>query len=297
MPVYSMTGYGQARTQTPLGEFAVQLKSVNNRFADVQVRMPREFNALEIPLRDRVKNALLRGKIDVAIQWSPSEQAARTVKLDKEIINSLREQIMEMQREWGAESDVPWRDLLGLPGAASIEQPEIDLETAREMLEQAVDAALKPMLESRANEGNALKEHLLAEICELITMTETVETVRGEVVEQYREKLMKRLEELMQRAPDAIDDSRIEAEVLIMAERCDITEELVRLRSHFQAFNNELTGDTTDEVGKGLEFLTQELNREVNTIGSKARLTSVNSTVVEMKKIIEKIREQLANIV
>ena len=296
MAILSMTGFGQSRLETEFGEFQIEIKSVNNRYCDVNVRLPREMSAQEIPLRERLKSSLRRGKVDCFIRWTPAESLEPELKIKRPLLEAYRREILLLQQDWGLSQEIPWRELLTLSGAVDIRPPEIDAEKIATFLEQALDEAIQAMIEGQRREGEALRKAVEEQIQIITRALATIEENRGEVVEHYRERLNKLFEDLRARLPEAVDANRMEAEVLLLADKADVTEETVRLGAHLEAFDKALNGDEDSDPGKRLEFLVQEILREINTIGSKCRNTTIASLVVDMKHALEKVREQLANV-
>ena len=296
MSLISMTGFGQTRMESEIGELQVELKSVNSRFADISVYLPKEFSSFEIPIREKIKSKLKRGKIGCSVRWSKPEDVDCKITLNKPLVEAYKQQIEDLQKEWNVNSDLPWLDLLKLPGAVTIEQSELENEKTEEALNSVLDQALNVIHETRLKEGLALRDALSSEIEMLQNSVDSIEGRKDEVVESYRERLVKLVEDFKKRNPENLDDGRIEMEVMLFADKSDITEELVRLKAHLKTFEEHLSTDNGQEKGKALEFLGQEILRETNTIGSKCRNTDVSSIVVEMKQAIERIREQNANV-
>ena len=271
MPLLSMTGYGHARRETEIGELSAEIKSVNNRFCDIKVRLPREMAAHELALVERLKAGLQRGKIDCAIRWTPAAALEPEVRVNRPMLEAYRRTITELQQDWGVDAELPWRELLNLNGAFAIQQPALDEELAGRLLGELIEAVLEPLQADRAREGRALAAALDEERGIITDRLEEVAGKSGEVVEVYRRRLDKLFESLRERLPEAVNADRFEAEILLLADKSDVTEELVRLRAHLAAFGELCRAEDESAAGKKLEFLVQEILREINTIGSKSR--------------------------
>lgn len=294
--VRSMTGFGQAESSSEQGSLAVEIKSVNHRFLDARVHLPRDLSLLEIPLVKQVKSRLERGKVEVTVKWFPAPEMTAGVTFNQNLVARYEADVDHiaacLHRE---EETVSLEYLLSLPGSVDKESNEDVSQAVGELAARVLDEALDALVAEREREGGPLAEEITQRLDDLQRHREAVAERRGEVVEAYRERLAKRAREWAQSASVELDKGRIESEILIFAERSDIQEELVRLEAHIQAFR-DLLDEQRASKGKPMEFLTQELLRETNTIASKGRDTSINVLVLEMKNEIEKIREQVMNI-
>jgi uncharacterized protein (TIGR00255 family) len=292
----SMTGFGRAEASSDIGSITVEIKSVNHRFLDARVHLPRDLSLLEIPLSRRVKKRLERGKVEVSVKWTPSPELAGGVSFNEELIRRYEADVAHIANALGREHEnVPLEYLLSLPGAADKEARDDLSETIGKQAAEVLDAALDNLIAEREREGVPLAEEIAYRLDELERHRNAVEERREEVVDAYRQRLSKRAEEWAQSAEVELDKGRIESEILVFAEKSDVREELVRLEAHIKAFR-DLLGEKKNAKGKPMEFLTQELLRETNTTASKARDTDILSSVLEMKNEIEKIREQVMNI-
>ncbi|HHX75124.1 MAG TPA: YicC family protein [Firmicutes bacterium] len=291
--IRSMTGYGQA--ESAAGEkdyFKVELRSVNHRYLDFNIRMPREIQALEEKVRRRLQQFLGRGRVEVYISWNGGETEAVNVVLDRKLLAAYREALAEMQDFCGVR-DAPLLEILTrFPDLLRVEKAEAELDKVWNVLLPVLDAAAAKLQQQRLEEGARLEADLLPRLELVAGFSRQVEERAPLIVAEYRKKLAERLQEFLGQAE--IDPARLLTEAAIFADRCNVTEELVRLWSHLSAFREAL--QETGPVGRKLDFLTQELFREVNTIGSKANDYEVARLVVEMKAELEKIREQVQNI-
>jgi uncharacterized protein (TIGR00255 family) len=290
----SMTGFGTAEKQSELGVFSVEIKSVNHRFLEPRVYLPRDFSALELPLTRIVKDRLGRGKVDASVRWTPSPERQPKARFNSEMVRQYDASVREMASLLERDEKVSLEFLLQLPGVMETSSTDEDATPLAELAASALGAALDALIEDRRREGAVLEQEILSRLDNLATLASEVEARREVVTEAYREKLRKKAEEWAQSASIQIDPGRLEAEVLMFAERSDITEELVRLRTHVEAFRALFAA--SGPQGKPMEFLTQELLRESNTIASKSRDTAIGSAVLTMKNEIEKIREQILNV-
>lgn len=292
----SMTGYGRAEGIAQSIRFLIEMKTVNNRFCDVQIRMPRALLALEPQLKDRISSRLLRGKADVFISTAASETEGTTVKLNRDLARAYSEALSEIATVTGRPDDAGSSVISRMPEVLVTETVESDPEALRDELFSILDEALDSIVRMRRTEGDKLVTDLLGKADALEEMLTDVGDRAKSVPAEYREKLFARIEELMgDNAGIYFDEGRKEAEVVMFADRCAIDEEMTRLRSHIGQLKSTLTSDGS--IGKRLDFILQEMNREVNTIGSKANDLAITRRVLDMKTELEKIREQIQNLV
>jgi len=296
MALLSMTGFGKATAQSELGAFTVEIRSINNRYFDFNPRLPREWSAIEIRLRDLVHRRVARGKVDLWVHWTPPPDLSLQVELSEEMIGEVAQRFRQAGERIGADIEVPWGELFKLPGVVTIRPPDLDTQALYAALEKVVLEALDQLDAMRLAEGRATAQALANHVAVLRRLTDDIERQRGSVLDKQRERLHRLTEQLRAEIGSALSSDRLETEVLLLADRSDITEEIVRLRSHYDACERLLAADQREPAGKHLEFVTQEILREANTIGSKARDTEINAAVVALKHETEKIREQIQNI-
>ena len=294
--INSMTGFGRGQYVSEAGTFVVEIKSVNHRYAEIKVYVPREMSALELPLTRKVKERVARGKIDIALKWTPSPQFAGHVAFNVPLLERYEVEIAVISGNLQRNERIPLDFLLALPGVMEKASNSSDDDEFSAPASLALNEALIAFSADRAREGEALAAEIKLRLASLESLRESIAGRVGEVVEAYRKRLSKKAEEWAQAGSVQIDSGRLEAEVLMFADRSDITEELVRLQAHLAAFRQSISGESAEPQGKPMEFLTQELLREVNTIASKSRDTAIASTVLTMKNEIEKAREQVLNI-
>ena len=292
----SMTGYGRAEGVAQSIRFLIEIKTVNNRFCDVQIRMPRVLLSLEPHLKERISNRLLRGKADVFISTEETESAGTAVKLDQALARAYSEAISEIAEVTGRPDDAGASFISRMPEVLVTDTVESDPEALRDELFIILDKALDSIVSMRRIEGDKLTTDLITKTAALEEMLADVGQRSALVPAEYREKLKARIEELLgDNAGLYFDEGRKEAEVVLFADRCSIDEEITRLGSHIGQLNSAL--QTDGSIGKRLDFILQEMNREINTIGSKANDLVITNRVLDMKTELEKIREQIQNLV
>ncbi|MEW6116680.1 MAG: YicC/YloC family endoribonuclease [Nitrospirota bacterium] len=280
--IQSMTGYGVAERDG----FKVEVKSLNHRYIDVSVRMPSALMEHEIPIRNLIKRTFTRGKIDVMI--SLTEQRRLKVRLNKQLAKDLYTSFRELQRDISIPGTLTIDFLSGYRELVLAEEAEYN----NDALYEALRAAVSRVEEMRKQEGEALRKELLLHTERMEHLRTEVEQRAKEVVPRYKERLLQRIAELLSSAP--VDETRLAQEAAIIAQKGDITEEVARLRSHIQQCTVLLSQE--EAVGRKLDFLIQEMNREANTIASKVDDVAITALAIEMKTTIEKLREQIQNI-
>ncbi len=291
MPM-SMTGFGRGEATGEGKNFTVELKSVNHRFCEIMLRMPRGMAYLEEKARRYIQSRLARGRIDGYISVEDSAEKTLAVKVDKVLAASYYKSMEELLNDLGISSEIKPEHLLSLPNVITLEEPEEDIEAYWLVLEKALSGALDRLLEMRGTEGTRLQQDLFSRLEQVKSIVKQIEERAPEVVEEYRLRLNQRLQEWLN--DSTLDMSRLMAEVAVFAERSNITEEIVRLYSHIDQAVITLKMD--EPVGRKLDFLLQEMNREINTIASKASDLSIARASVEIKSELEKIREQVQNL-
>ena len=286
----SMTGYGRARACRDGREITIELKTVNHRFLDLSFRMPKNLMFLEDMLRARINaSALKRGHVDVFVTYANTRADAREVSVDGTLLEAFAQAL-----KGAKEALDPYRRMTAaeaLSGTLTITQAEEDAGAVGELAAEAFDAALDKLMDMRLKEGDHLRADLLSNLEELSAFRQAIEARAPEVPLEYRQRLTARLEEWQVNA----DAQRVAQEVAFMADHCAIDEELSRLESHIAQFRDSVENGI--EVGRKLDFLIQEMNREINTIGSKASDGQIAQCVVSAKCVVEKLREQVQNAV
>ena len=290
--VKSMTGYGRAVETVNGREFTVELRSVNNRYLDCTVKLPRALSFAEDAVKQAVKGAISRGKVDVFI--SVRSEGAEDVKitLNTAMVEGYLGAMHQMAKDYGIREDISVSLLSRMPDVFTVDKPEVDEEQLLADLLSVVNQALERFDAMRSAEGRALENDLRSRGQTILSLVEQVEAGSGQTVADYRTRLENKLKEVL--ANTAIDESRILTEAAIFADKVAVDEETVRLRSHLDQMNNMLT--TGGAIGRKLDFLLQEMNRESNTIGSKCSDVRMARIVVDIKAELEKIRDQTQNI-
>ena len=290
--IKSMTGYGRAVETVNGREFTVELRSVNNRYLDCTVKLPRSVSFAEDAVKQAVKASVSRGKVDVFISIKSETAEDTTITLNKTVLEGYLSAMRQMVEECGVRDDISVSTVSRLPEVFSVEKPEVDEEQLLSDLMGVVSKALDGYNAMRTTEGAALDADLRSRGNTILELVSQVEQGNAQTVVDYRARLEAKLKEVL--ANTAIDESRILTEAAIFADKVAVDEETVRLRSHLEQMNTMLTGGGA--IGRKLDFLLQEMNREANTIGSKCTDVKLARIVVDIKAELEKIREQTQNI-
>lgn len=287
----SMTGYGRGSAQSDGRELTIELKAVNHRYLDLSFRTPRSIAFLEDLLRTCIQQGgIRRGHIDVSVNYTNRREDARAVTVDENVLHGFNQAIQHAHKLLKDHRRLSVAEALTLSGALSVEQAEENREAVMELACRAAQDAVNTLQKMRQREGEMLARDLLENLSALEAVRQEIAARAPLVPEEYRQRLSARLDEWQ---AAGTEPQRVAQEVALMADRCAIDEELSRLSSHIAQFGDTVTGET--EAGKKLDFLLQEMNREVNTIGSKASDAAIAQTVVKAKCIIEKLREQVQN--
>ena len=290
--MHSMTGYGRMSVERDGRQLTVELKSVNHRFLDLSFRMPRSFNFLEDSARRLIGEYLSRGHVDLFATYRNTREDSRRVEVDQALLDAYMTALDGIAETTGLEDDRTLSLATRLPDVLTVAEADEDQDALRELMREALTGALEQMSAMREKEGEALKRDISARIDTLESMTAEIEARYPETVAEYQQKLRARVEELLGGA--AMDEQRLMQEVAIMADRSAIAEETVRLHSHFAQVHGFM--EAGEPVGRKLDFIVQELNREVNTISSKSQDVPITRLDDEAKAEIEKIREQVQNV-
>ena len=290
--MYSMTGYGKGTAALDGRELTVELKSVNHRFLDVGLRLPRSLNCIEDTLRKTLSARLSRGHIDIYVNYSNTRSDAKSVRLDAAVLTAYVKAARELNLSLGLADDLTLSNVLRLPDVAEVLLAEEDSEALNALCAKACDAAIDQLLAMRLAEGDRLKADLADKLRTLRSIVAKIEKRAPFVVISYRDKLNERIAQLV--TDTELDRARLATEVALFADRAAIDEELTRLGSHMEQFLRYLGEDAP--VGRNLDFVIQEMNRECNTIGSKANDAELTQLVLLGKAEIEKLREQVQNI-
>ena len=291
--IKSMTGYGRAVETLRGREFTVEIRSVNNRYLDCTVKLPRSVSFAEDDIKQAVKQAISRGKVDVSVSIRAEEGVDARITLNKPVLEQYLTLMRQVAQEYdGVADDISVTALTRMPDVFTVEKPEVDEEALKQDLMSVTDKAIAGYNAMRETEGQALDADLRSRGNAILNLVSVVEEGSGRTVEDYRSRLEAKLREVL--ANTSIDESRILTEAAIFADKVAVDEETVRLRSHLKQMEAMLTEGGA--IGRKLDFLLQEMNRETNTIGSKCSDLQLSKVVVDIKAELEKIREQTQNI-
>lgn len=288
----SMTGYGSAKGSVEGQEITVELKSVNNRYLDCSVRLPRNFLFAEDTVKQAVSAGVSRGKVDVFVSAQASQDSGTVVSVNEELARGYRDAVARIAETLGLESGLNAFSLARFPDVLTAERRELDKDKAAAALSEITAKAVEEFNAMREREGERLRRDMLGKLETIERLVSVVEERSPQTVKEYRERLEARLRDIL--ADRSLDEQRVITEAAIFADRTAVDEETVRLRSHIAQFRTML--EEGSPIGRKMDFLVQEFNRESNTIGSKCSDASLAKVVVDLKSEIEKIREQLQNV-
>ena len=290
--IRSMTGYGKASLSIDGREYQVEIKSVNHRYLDINIKMPKTLGYLEETIKKEISEKIKRGKIDVFITFENNSQEGRDIKINKELAKIYINQLKELAQEENISSNIEVIDIAKFPDILTIKIEQEDEKIKNEILQVTKDATDK-IIEMKNVEGQKIAQDLLTRIEKIKNKIEEISKKSTGLIEEYVVKLEKRIKEILK--TEEIDKSRLAQEVVIYADKCSVEEEITRLKSHIYQFKN-LIADNNGTIGKKLDFIIQEMNRETNTIGSKANNLDITNGVIDIKTELEDIREQTQNI-
>ena len=288
----SMTGYGRSEVIDNERKFLVELKSVNNRYLDINIRMPRQFNPFEAKIRAELKKYMVRGKVDVFIGYEDLAEQGVAVRYNKKLAEEYMAHLNEIAADFGIVNNITASGLSGFPDVFTMEHVEEDEAMLWEPLSRALNEAAEQFAKARTAEGQFITDDLISKLDEMQESVDYIEMRAPQIITAYRERLREKVAEML--VDSHLDESRIMQEVVIYSDKICIDEELVRLHSHIRATKDALLSE--DSVGRKLDFLAQEMNREANTILSKSDDVISADKAIELKTMIEKIREQIQNI-
>lgn len=289
--IKSMTGYGKSNISKNLREYQVEIKSVNHRYLDVTIKMPRSLSYLEEDIKKVISANITRGKVDVFITFNNNSLEGRDIKINTEIARMYIKELKNLAESEGIVADIPVTEISKLPDVLTIQNNQDD-ETIKNELLEVTNKAIENLVGMRKIEGEKIAQDLLSRIQDIEQKVKKISSLSTGLIEEYVVKLNTRIKELL---PDQeIDETRLAQEVVIYADKCSIEEEVTRLNSHIYQFRELLNSD--EAVGKKIDFMIQEMNRETNTIGSKANNLEITNEVINIKTQLENIREQVQNI-
>lgn len=289
----SMTGFGRCEVMERNRRFTVEIKGVNHRYLDTNIRMPKKLNFFETSIRSLLKQSVQRGKVDIFITYEDLSESQMTLKYNETLAGEYLSYFKKMAEDFSLENDIRVSALSRYPEILTMEEQALEEEELWKGLKKALDGAIAQFVETRGIEGENLKKDLTGKLEGILKMVECVQERAPQIIVEYRKKIEKKVKELLE--DTQIEDSRIAAEVVIFADKICTDEEVVRLKSHVEHMKETLLSDESG-VGRKLDFIAQEMNREANTILSKANDLEISNLGIELKTEIEKIREQIQNI-
>lgn len=291
--IRSMTGFGTGEALTPAGRFTIEIRSVNHRFSEVLVRLPRDLSALEDRVRAAVQARVLRGRVEVTIMREERGSRPKTVKSDTDLARAYAQALREMADVLGVAGSIGLSQILALPDVIKVEETREDVELLWPDLSGAVERSVGALVAMREAEGRRLATDLLARLNRVEEWSGAVEARARTAAADYAQRLRQRIAELLHDVP--LDENRLATEIAIFAERADVSEEVTRLRSHLVQFRSDVAS-ADGAIGRRLEFVLQEMGREANTIGSKASDLEITRAVIAIKGELESLREQVQNV-
>ena len=289
--IKSMTGYGKSNMAKNLREYQIEIKSVNHRYLDISIKMPRSLSYLEEEIKKMISTKLTRGKVDVFITFNNNSLEGRDIKINTEIARMYINELRNLAEAEGIIADIPVTEISKLPDVLTIQNNQDD-EMIKEELTEVTENAICNLLEMRKIEGEKIAQDLKRRVEEIAEKVKKISSLSTGLIEEYVVKLNTRIKELLK--DQVVDDARVAQEVVIYADKCSIQEEVTRLDSHIYQFRELL--NSNEAVGKKLDFIIQEMNRETNTIGSKANNLEITNEVINIKTQLENIREQVQNV-
>ena len=291
--IRSMTGFGRCEVADGERKFTVEMKGVNHRYLDVNIRMPKKLNFFETSIRNLLKKRIQRGKVDLFISYEDLSEGQVSLKYNEALAQEYLDYFRQMETTFGLENDVRVSTISRCPEVLTMEEQALDEEELWNGLEKALNGAINQFVETRTLEGENLKKDILEKLSGMLELVGYIEERAPRIIAEYREKLEAKVQELLE--DTQIEESRIAAEVVIFADKICTDEELVRLRSHIVHMKETLESSDSG-IGRKLDFIAQEMNREANTILSKANDLEVSNVGIDLKTEIEKVREQIQNI-
>ena len=290
--IRSMTGFGRCEIQSGEKKFTVEMKGVNHCYLDVNIRMPKKLYFFETAIRSYLKKYIQRGKVDIFVTYEDLSEGQMSLKYNEALASEYLDYFRQMEEKFGLENDVRISALSRYPEVFTMEEQDVDEEEMWNGLREALDGACVQFVSARETEGEKLREDLIGKLDDMKAVVEKIEERSPQILSEYREKLEEKVKELL--ADTQIDESRIAAEVVLFADKICTDEEIVRLKSHIDHMKSTLQAG--EGIGRKLDFIAQEMNREANTILSKANDLTVSNYGIDLKTEIEKVREQIQNI-
>lgn len=290
--IKSMTGFGRCEVQEADRKITVEMKAVNHRYLDVNIKMPKKLNFFEAAIRSELKNYIQRGKVDIFITYEDFTETNVCVKYNRELAAEYMKYLNQMAEDFSMDNDVRISCLSRYPEVLTMEEQTIDEEALWQLLEKAIKGAAENFVETRIKEGEHLKDDLLGKLDGMLTNVDFITERSPQIITEYKQKLEEKVRDLLE--DTKVDENRLLMEVTIFADRVCVDEELVRLKSHIETTKETLIQGGS--IGRKLDFIAQEMNREANTILSKSNDLEISNHAIELKTEIEKVREQIQNI-
>lgn len=288
----SMTGFGRAKYNQDAREYSVEIKSVNNRYSDISIKLPRNISFLEENIKKLISSEVKRGKVEVFITFNNNSDKGKNIQINRELAKKYIEEMNKLAEITKINSNIEVIDVIKMPDVLNTKLDEDDEELINKELTICTKEAINNFITMREIEGNKIKEDLEKRISKISEKINEINLISTGLVKEYIVKLKKRVNDLL--SPNTIDETRLAQEIVIYSDKCSIEEEITRLKSHIAQFLDLLEEETSN--GKRMDFLIQEMNRETNTIGSKANNLQITNYVVDIKTELENIREQIQNI-
>ena len=290
--IKSMTGFGRCEVSENDRKFTVEMKSVNHRYLDVNIKMPKKLNFFESSIRALLKDYIQRGKVDIFITYEDMTENNVSVKYNKDIAAEYLKYLKDMAEEFGLDNDIRVSSLSRYPEVLTMEEQTIDEEGIWKTLEKAIKGAAEGFVETRIKEGENLRNDLISKLDGMLSHVDFIQERSPQIIAEYKQKLEDKVKDLL--ADVKVDENRLLMEVTIFADKVCVDEEIVRLKSHIET--TKATLQAGGSMGRKLDFIAQEMNREANTILSKANDLEISNRAIELKTEIEKVREQIQNI-
>ena len=291
--IRSMTGYGKQSLSIDGREYQIEIKSVNHRYLDINIKMPKTLSYLEDTIKKEISEKIKRGKIDVFITFENNSQEGKNIKINKELAKLYINQLKELAQEEKISSNIEVIEIAKFPDILTIKVDEEDEKIKQEIMQTTQEATNK-IIEMKNIEGEKIAQDLLQRISNIENKIMEISEKSTGLIQEYVVKLEKRIQDILK--TEKIAKSRLAQEVVIYADKCSIEEEITRLKSHIYQFKNLISNNENETIGKKLDFIIQEMNRETNTIGSKANNLEITNGVIDIKTELEDIREQIQNI-
>ncbi len=288
----SMTGFGRAKLEKNNRIYSIEIKSVNHKYSDISIKLPKSLNYLEDSIKKQISSKVARGKIDVFVTFENYSEQGKEVVINEELVKEYMEKFKLLAEKNNLSMNIPVTEITKLPDVLTLKETEEEEDTIQNELLECLEQAINNFVEMRTIEGNKIKEDLKARIDKVECDVQKISEYSTRLVQEYVVKLEERIKEILK--TDVVDQSRLAMEVVLFADKCSVEEELTRLKSHIEQFRTLINSEGT--IGKKIDFLLQEMNRETNTMGSKSGSLDITNLVVNIKTELEDIREQIQNI-